>query len=68
MKTEKIWTIDEFISDAGSILSSISLNGPQLLEVNGKKYRIEAVEDVVVNKVKDVLIAGGPLENEDKLD
>jgi|GEM_PF-2199812 len=68
MKTGKLWTIDEFISDTSNVLSSVALNGPQFFVANGKTYRIEAVEDVDVDKVRDILTGGGPLENGDKLD
>lgn len=68
MKTGKLWTIDELISNTSNILSSVTLNGPQFFVANGKTYRIEAVEEVDVEKVRDILIGGGPLENGDKLD
>ncbi|QPA25594.1 hypothetical protein IR196_05730 [Brucella anthropi] len=68
MKTARLWTIDEFILDANNVLSSVALSGPQFLLANGKTYRIEAVEDAEADKVKDILISGGPLENGDKLD
>ncbi|NVM38732.1 hypothetical protein HWX16_00160 [Ochrobactrum intermedium] len=68
MKTGKIWTIDEFISDTSNVLSSVALNGPQFLVANGKTYRIEAVEDAEADKVRDILSGGGPLEDGDKLD
>lgn len=68
MKTGKIWTIDEFISDASNVLSSVAVNGPQFLVANGKTYRIEAVEDAEADKVRDILSGGGPLEDGDRLD
>ncbi|MBB3216821.1 hypothetical protein FHW72_001892 [Ochrobactrum sp. RC6B] len=68
MKTGKIWTIDEFISDTSNVLSSVALNGPQFLVANGKTYRIEAVEDAEADKVRDILSGGGPLEDGDRLD
>lgn len=68
MKTGKIWTIDEFISDTSNVLSSVALNGPQFLMANGKTYRIEAVEDAEADKVRDILSGGGPLEDGDRLD
>lgn len=68
MKTGKLWTIDEFISDASNVLSSVALSGPQFLVANGKTYRIEAVENAEADKVRDVLIGGGPLESGERLD
>lgn len=68
MKTGKIWTIDEFISDTSNVLSSVALNGPQFLVANGKTYRIEAAEDAEADKVRDILSGGGPLEDGDRLD
>ncbi|MBB4092350.1 MULTISPECIES: hypothetical protein [Brucella] len=68
MKTGKIWTIDEFISDTSNVLSSAAVNGPQFLVANGKTYRIEAVEDAEADKVRDILSDGGPLEDGDRLD
>ncbi|MBD7989405.1 hypothetical protein H9643_01265 [Ochrobactrum sp. Sa2BUA5] len=68
MKTGKIWTVDEFISDTSNVLSSVALNGPQFLVANGKTYRIEAVEDAEADKVRDILSGGGPLEDGDRLD
>lgn len=68
MKTGKIWTIDEFISDTSNVLSSVAVNGPQFLVANGKTYRIEAVEDAEADKVRDILSDGGPLEDGDRLD
>lgn len=67
MKTGKLWTIDEFISDTSNVLFSVALNGPQFLVANGKTYRIEAVEDAEADKVRDILSGGGPLEDGDKL-
>ena len=68
MKTGKIWTIDEFISDTSNVLASAAVNGPQFLVANGKTYRIEAVEDAEADKVRDILSDGGPLEDGDRLD
>ena len=68
MKTGKLWTVDEFISDTSNVLSSVDLNGPQFLVANGKTYRIEAVEDAEADKVRDILSGGGPLEDGDRLD
>ncbi|MDH7786762.1 hypothetical protein QBD01_002783 [Ochrobactrum sp. 19YEA23] len=68
MKTGKLWTVDEFISDTSNVLSSVALNGPQFLVANGKTYRIEAVEDAEADKVRDILSGGGPLEDGDRLD
>lgn len=68
MKTVKLWTVDEFISDTSNVLSSVALNGPQFLVANGKTYRIEAVEDAEADKVRDILSGGGPLEDGDRLD